>query len=113
MQAIRVIVRGDDLDILVDLKESFWPVESNLHSMDFNDEYYGKIKDILESSFNKTNKPSVLVCHSYGCFNSAMFLNKTDAAFLKSKVLSIFTLGAPWGGSMQTIRALVGGDDRL
>uniref|UniRef100_T1L4I2 Uncharacterized protein n=1 Tax=Tetranychus urticae TaxID=32264 RepID=T1L4I2_TETUR len=75
------------------------------------DLYYDTVYDNLEREVTTTGQKGVLVCHSYGCLNLAELIRRKNAAALDDKIATIITLGAPWGGLMNALRAILSGDN--
>lgn len=82
--------------------------------IDTSDGYYEEIKNVIKNAVDKNNGSKAnLVCHSYGCINMAAALIKSGIDFNSENINTIFSLGAPWGGSVNAMKAFISGDTLL
>lgn len=75
-------------------------------------EFFAKLKRDSENLVEQFNGRRVTyICHSMGCNNILYFLQRQSLQWKERHVLRVISLAAPWGGSMQAVRATVFGDN--
>lgn len=80
-------------------------------SGELTDFYVNLDKIIISSYKNNGNLPVILVCHSMGCLMLYMHLDKKPQDWKDKYIKSLITLGAPWGGSVKSVKEIVSGDN--
>jgi len=87
------------------------PYDFRKSPAELDDFYAGLDKIILSSYRNNGKMPVILVCHSMGCLMLYMHLDKKPQEFKDKYIKSLITLGAPWGGSVKSVKEIVSGDN--
>jgi len=79
-------------------------------AMSSNSQYFDKLRDLIENMYTANdNKKVIVMSHSMGGLYSRYFLNKQTQAWKDKYVSKYIPLSTPWGGSTDTLHALVSG----
>ncbi|MBN3306794.1 LCAT acyltransferase, partial [Amia calva] len=75
------------------------------------EEYFEKLKALVEEMHKQNNHPVYLLGHSMGGNYILYFLNKQPQAWKDRYVKGFISLGAPWGGAVKPLRVLASGEN--
>lgn len=106
------------------VKHSGYTNGENLHGAPYDfrkimipaylENYFGKLKNLIETTYEENRNPAVLVSHSIGCLIMYIFLVKYCEATWKHKyVKSFISVGGPYGGSSVGLKTILSGIPRL
>ncbi|XP_063168726.1 phosphatidylcholine-sterol acyltransferase isoform X2 [Candoia aspera] len=85
------------------------PYDWRLGPMEQED-YYRKLRALIEEMFEAYQKPVFLIGHSLGNLHVLYFLVQQPQAWKDRFIQGFISLGAPWGGVVKPMRALASGD---
>ncbi|KAM6430746.1 phosphatidylcholine-sterol acyltransferase isoform 1-T1 [Liasis olivaceus] len=74
------------------------------------EEYYCKLRALIEEMFETYQKPVFLIGHSLGSLQVLYFLVQQPQHWKDHFIQGFISLGAPWGGAVKAMRALASGD---
>lgn len=75
-------------------------------------DYFEQLTDLIDTAISENGGQTVkLICHSMGCTNILIFLRQKSPEWRRLHIERLVALGAPWGGSVKAIKAMVGGDN--
>jgi len=78
---------------------------------EYADEYYTKLKSLIESTFEINRKKKILlVSQSMGCPYTLIFLKRQSQEWIDKYIASWITISGPWGGAVKSLRAYISGD---
>ena len=73
---------------------------------------YQNLTRLIEETYVMNgNKPSILICHSSGCTYNYFFLLQKDLGWKNKYIRAWLTLGAPFGGAVEALEAIVTGNN--
>lgn len=76
------------------------------------DAYFINMGRMIEQMFaNNYRQRVTLICHSMGCNNVLYFLHGKSKHWKDQHIRRLISLAAPWGGSMNALRAVIFGDN--
>lgn len=76
------------------------------------EEYFHKMKDLIEEMYEAYQKPVYLIGHSLGCLYLLYFLTKQPQEWKDQHINGFISLGAPWGGAVKPLLVLMSGDNQ-
>ncbi|XP_069460035.1 phosphatidylcholine-sterol acyltransferase [Ambystoma mexicanum] len=76
------------------------------------EEYFQKMKALVEEMHATYQKPVFLIGHSLGSMYLLYFLNKQPKEWKDQHVKGFISLGAPWGGAVKSLLVLMSGDNQ-
>ncbi|KAK9392867.1 phosphatidylcholine-sterol acyltransferase [Crotalus adamanteus] len=74
------------------------------------EDYYSKLRGLIEEMFEAYQKPVFLIGHSLGSLHLLYFLVQQPQAWKDRFVQGFISLGAPWGGTVKPMRIMASGD---
>lgn len=81
---------------------------------EYLEDYFKRIKELVERSYEINMKKSVLVSHSIGCLITYIFLVEYCDPLWKAKYIDKFiSVGGPYGGSSIALKTLLSGLPKL
>ncbi|KAG7473204.1 hypothetical protein MATL_G00093100 [Megalops atlanticus] len=83
-----------------------WRIAPNEH-----DEYFARLKGLVEEMYETYDHPVYLLGHSMGCNYILYFLNRQSQAWKDRYIRGFISLGAPWGGAVKPLRVLASGEN--
>ncbi|XP_043937164.1 phosphatidylcholine-sterol acyltransferase isoform X2 [Protopterus annectens] len=75
------------------------------------EEYFGKLKKLIEEMYEEFQKPITLIGHSLGNMYVLYFFQEQAQEWRDKYIRTFISLGSPWGGSVKTLRVLASGDN--
>uniref|UniRef100_UPI00398EC2AC phosphatidylcholine-sterol acyltransferase n=1 Tax=Pristiophorus japonicus TaxID=55135 RepID=UPI00398EC2AC len=75
------------------------------------EEYFDKLKKMIEEMHAAYGKPVYLLGHSMGNLYILHFLNEQPQEWKDKFIHGFISFGAPWGGSVKSLAALASGDN--
>ncbi|XP_039619774.1 phosphatidylcholine-sterol acyltransferase [Polypterus senegalus] len=75
------------------------------------DEYFSKLKVLVEEMYENYNSSVQLIGHSMGSNYILYFLNQQTQAWKDHYIKGFISLGAPWGGVVKALRVLASGEN--
>ncbi|XP_007905788.1 phosphatidylcholine-sterol acyltransferase [Callorhinchus milii] len=75
------------------------------------EEYFHKLKNLIEEMYTSYRKPVYLLGHSLGCLHLLHFLNNQPQAWKDKFIHGFISLGGLWGGAIKSLRVLASGDN--
>lgn len=76
---------------------------------DQQDEYFQKLKAMIEEMHDTYQDRVYLIGHSLGNINILYFLLHQSQAWKDRNIAGFISLGAPWGGAVKSMRVLASG----
>ncbi|XP_030059503.1 phosphatidylcholine-sterol acyltransferase [Microcaecilia unicolor] len=76
------------------------------------EEYFDKLKDLIEEMRDKYQKPVFLIGHSMGSLYLLYFLKKQPQEWKDTYIKGFISLAAPWGGAVKSLLVLTSGDNQ-
>ena len=80
-----------------------------LHKLDELQDYFVKMKVLVEDTFTKTNQKIVLITHSMGSPMTLYFLNHQTQEWKNKYVKSWVSLAGCWGGTIKALKVYAQG----
>lgn len=81
---------------------------------DYLEDYFSKMRDLIENAYDITQSPSVLVAHSIGSLIMYIYLVEYCSNIWKQKYIDSFIcVGGPFGGSSIAVKTLISGLPKL
>ncbi|GCC35845.1 phosphatidylcholine-sterol acyltransferase isoform X1 [Chiloscyllium punctatum] len=75
------------------------------------EEYFDKLKQLIEEMYTAHNKPVYLLGHSMGNLYILYFLKEQSQEWKDKFINGLISLGAPWGGTVKSLAVLASGDN--
>ncbi|MGH0121803.1 UNVERIFIED_CONTAM: hypothetical protein FKN15_068789 [Acipenser sinensis] len=75
------------------------------------EEYFGKLKALVEEMYKEYEIPVYLLGHSMGSNYILYFLNRQSQDWKDLYIKGFISLGAPWGGVIKPLRVLASGEN--
>lgn len=84
-----------------------WPICLSLS--DEQEEYFARLKKLIEDMYEQYQQPLYLLGHSMGSNYVLYFLYQQTQTWKDQYIKGFISLGAPWGGAVKPIRVLASG----
>lgn len=78
-------------------------------SADQQEEYYRKLAGLVEDMYDAYGKPVFLIGHSLGSLHLLYFLLHQPQSWKDRFIDGFISLGAPWGGSIKSLKIMASG----
>jgi len=74
-------------------------------------EYFDNMEKTLSEMKMQYHRKVTIICHSMGCLNTVYFLGKRSKSWKDEHIQRVISIGAPWGGSAEAVKAMVFGNN--
>uniref|UniRef100_A0A671SX25 Phosphatidylcholine-sterol acyltransferase n=1 Tax=Sinocyclocheilus anshuiensis TaxID=1608454 RepID=A0A671SX25_9TELE len=81
------------------------------YHVDEQEEYFSRLKNLVEEMHDEYKQPVYLLGHSMGNNYILYFLNQQTQHWKDHYIKSFISLGAPWGGAVKPLRVLASGEN--
>lgn len=79
------------------------------YRIDEQEEYFSRLKNLVEEMHEEYKQPVYLLGHSMGNNYILYFLNQQTQHWKDHYIKGFISLGAPWGGAVKPLRVLASG----
>lgn len=76
---------------------------------DEQEEYFSRLKKLIEDMYEQYQQPLYILGHSMGSNYVLYFLYQQTQAWKDQYIKGFISLGAPWGGAVKPLRVLASG----